>query len=131
MLKLLIIFISTIVLFLAIDAVWISVFGTKWYAQYLSHLTSGKVAIIPALLFYAIYIGGMMFFVIHPALHGTAPLSEVFLRGALLGFFAYSTYDLTNQVFMKNWPWFITITDILWWAFITGTVSTLIVKFFR
>ena len=84
MLKLLIIFISTVVLFLAIDAVWISVFGTKWYAQYLSHLTSGKVAIIPALIFYAIYIGGMMFFVIHPALYGTAPLSEVFLRGALL-----------------------------------------------
>ncbi len=84
MLKLLIIFISTVVLFLAIDAVWISLFGTKWYAQYLSHLTSGKVAIIPALLFYTIYIGGMMYFVIHPALHNSLSLSEVFLRGALL-----------------------------------------------
>lgn len=80
MLKILLVFISTIVLFLAIDAVWISLFGTKWYAQYLSRLTSGKVALIPALLFYSIYIGGMMFFVIHPALHGTVPLSEVFLR---------------------------------------------------
>lgn len=131
MLKILLVFVSTIVLFLAIDAVWISVFGTKWYAQYLSHLTSGKVAIIPALLFYTIYISGMIYFVIHPALHDTISLSEIFLRGALLGFFAYSTYDLTNHVFMKNWPWFITITDILWGAFITGTVSTVIVKFFR
>lgn len=131
MFKIFLLFVSTLTLFLAIDAVWISVFGTKWYAQYLSHLTSGKVAIIPALLFYTIYIGGMIYFVIYPALHGTAPLSQVFLRGALLGFFAYSTYDLTNHVFMKNWSWFITITDVLWWAFITGTVSTLIVKFFR
>lgn len=131
MFKLLLIFFSTALLFLIIDALWISFFGTKWYAQYLSHLTSGKVAIVPALLFYAIYIGGMMYFVILPVLQGTLPLSGVFLRGAFLWFFAYSTYDLTNQVFMKNWPWFITITDILWWAFITGTVSTLIVKFFR
>ncbi len=84
MLKLFAIFISTLVLFLAIDAVWISLFGTKWYAQYLSHLTSGKVAIIPALLFYTIYIGGMIYFVIYPALFTTIPLSEIFLRGALL-----------------------------------------------
>lgn len=80
MFKLILIFFSTAILFLAIDAVWISFFGAKWYAQHLSHLTSGKVAILPALLFYAIYIGGMMFFVIHPALHGTTPISEVFLR---------------------------------------------------
>lgn len=84
MLKLFFIFVSTIVLFLAIDAVWISLFGTKWYAQYLSHLTSGKVAIIPALLFYTIYIGGMIYFVIYPAIHSTISLSEIFLRGALL-----------------------------------------------
>ncbi len=129
--KFIFIFISTLVLFLAIDAVWITLFGSKWYAQYLSHLTSGKVAITPALLFYAIYIFGMLYFVIMPAIGGNTPLTEVALRGAILWFFAYSTYDLTNHVFMKNWPWFITITDILWWAFITGTVSTLIVKFFR
>lgn len=84
MIKLLLIFASTVVLFLAIDAVWISLFGTKWYAQYLSHLTSGKVAIMPALLFYTIYISGMMYFVIYPALHSSVSLSEVFLRGALL-----------------------------------------------
>lgn len=112
--KLIFIFISTLVLFLAIDAVWITLFGSKWYAQYLSHLTSGKVAITPALLFYGIYIFGMLYFVIMPAIGGNMPLAEVALRGAILGFFAYSTYDLTNHVFMKNWPWFITITDILW-----------------
>lgn len=112
--KLFFIFISTIVLFLAIDAVWISVFGSKWYGQYLSHLTSGKVAVLPAILFYGIYIAGMMYFVICPALQNSLPLSEVCIRGLFLGLFAYSTYDLTNHVFMKNWPWFITITDILW-----------------
>ena len=80
MLKICIIFISTLIFFLVIDAVWISVFGSKWYAQYLSHLTSGKVSIIPALLFYAIYISGMMYFVIYPALYSTIPLSEIFLR---------------------------------------------------
>ena len=68
MLKIFFIFISTLVLFLAIDALWITFFGSKWYAQYLSHLTSGKVAIIPALLFYVVYIGGILFFVILPAL---------------------------------------------------------------
>lgn len=129
--KLAFIFISTLVLFLAIDAVWITLFGSKWYTQYLSHLTSGKVAITPALLFYAIYIFGMLYFVIMPAIGGNTPLTEVALRGAILWFFAYSTYDLTNHVFMKHWPWFITITDILWGAFVTGTVATLIVKFFR
>lgn len=131
MFKLTLIFFSTAILFLVIDAVWISFFGAKWYAQYLSHLTSGKVAILPALLFYMIYVAGMMYFVIVPALDGSLSFSEIFLRGVALGFFAYSTYDLTNHVFMKNWPWFITITDILWGSFITGTVSMLIVKFFR
>lgn len=84
MMKLILIFISTLVLFLAIDAVWITLFGSKWYAQYLSHLTSGKVAITPALLFYAIYIFGMLYFVIMPAIGGNTPLTEVALRGAIL-----------------------------------------------
>ncbi len=80
MLKIFFVFISTLLLFLFIDAAWISVFGSKWYAEYLSHLTSGKVAIVPALLFYTIYIGGMVYFVIHPALHNSLSLSEVFFR---------------------------------------------------
>ena len=79
MMKLILIFISTLILFLAIDAVWIMLFGSKWYAQHLSHLTSGKVAITPALLFYTIYIFGMLYFVIIPAIGGNIPLTEVAL----------------------------------------------------
>ena len=82
--KLILIFISTLILFLAIDAVWIMLFGSKWYAQHLSHLPSGKVAITPALLFYTIYIFGMLYFVIIPAIGGNIPLTEVALRGAIL-----------------------------------------------
>lgn len=131
MLKIFFIFISALGLFLVIDALWIGFFGSRWYNQHIPHLMSGKVSVLPAVLFYLLYIAGMMYFVMLPALNGTEPLTHVLLRGALLGLFAYGTYDLTNHVFMKDWPWFITITDILWGAFVTGVVSMLIVKFFR
>ncbi|MCB9806465.1 DUF2177 family protein [Candidatus Peribacteria bacterium] len=114
MLKIVYIFISTFFLFLAIDAPWIAIFGAKWYKEYLSHLTSGQVEILPAILFYLIYISGILFFVVLPGISENTPLTAIAFHGAMLGFFAYSTYDLTNHVFMKNWPWFITVTDIVW-----------------
>ncbi len=127
MLKILPLFALTLAMFAVIDGLFINFVALRWYREYLPHLISGTFSIAPAVLFYLVYISGLLYFVIMPALASGTPVSDVFVRGFLLGLFAYATYDLTNQVLLRDWPWFITLTDIAWGALVTGTVASAVV----
>ncbi len=112
---------------LAIDAVWLSVMSKRFYTPYLGHLLADAPRFVPAGIFYVLYIFGMVFFVVSPALANGASLLKVFLSGALLGLFAYATYDLTNQATLKSWPVIVTLVDLVWGALLTGTIAVLAV----
>jgi uncharacterized membrane protein len=113
----------TIPVFFAIDMVWLGVVAKRLYQDALSHLL-GPVQWGPAILFYLLYIVGIMIFAVHPGLTAGS-LSKTVLYGALFGFFAYATYDLTNLATLKGWPLSITLIDICWGVVLTTSVATL------
>lgn len=117
-------FIVTFLIFLGIDGVWLGFIARNFYSKTIGHLLADKANLLAALVFYIIYVVGIIIFAINPALKEKSPTLAIQL-GAFLGFIAYATYDLTNLATLKNWPIHVTIIDILWGTFLTGTVSFL------
>ena len=123
-------YIITLLSLAIIDAGWLYITGSQ-YRVWLGHLFAPTFNFIPAVVFYLLYTAGVVFFAVSPALKSGASLGHVFFVGALLGLFAYGTYDLTNNATMRDWPIIVTIIDMAWGALLTGGVSTLVVLIYR
>lgn len=108
--------------FLAIDAVWLGTMAGLVYRPLLGHLLAEEFNFAPAALFYLIYIGGIVFFAVRPALRDRR-LGTAALNGAVLGFVAYSTYDLTNHATLPDWPAIVSAMDMVWGTVLTATAS--------
>jgi len=114
----------TLVIFFAIDLVWLGVVAKNFYRQHIGHLMSAEVNWGAAVLFYLVYIGGIVFFAVKPAIEvGSA--ARALAYGAAFGFIAYATYDLTNQATMRDWPVLVTVVDLAWGTVLTATVAYL------
>ncbi|HMS19902.1 MAG TPA: DUF2177 family protein, partial [Sphingorhabdus sp.] len=87
-----------------------------------SLMYEGGFRLGPAVAFYLLYILGMMIFAVGPALHN-GKWQTALLWGALLGFFCYMTYDLTNYATLKVWSTKVTVLDIIWGTLLTGSAS--------
>ncbi len=111
-----------LITFLLIDFFWLGFLAKNFYQEQIGFLVSTKVIWPAAILFYFFYILGLSYFVIFPALEKT-PMYHTFLKGAFFGFICYATYDLTNLATLKNWPVKIVFVDLIWGAFISGSVS--------
>jgi uncharacterized membrane protein len=114
-----------------LDAIWLGLIAFPFYRAYIGHLLAPAPHWPPAILFYLMYIVGIVIFAVLPSL--TGPWYKALALGAVLGIFAYGTYDLTNHATMKDWPLIVTVVDMAWGAFITGTAATagyFAVKFF-
>ena len=112
--------------FVILDYIWLAHIAKDFYLQKLAtHITlkdGGLVPYIPAIpLVYIVAIIGIWFFVLGKA---TTHL-EAFLYGAVFGFVIYAFYDFTNLATLKDYPWSLTIVDILWGTFAVATISSL------
>jgi uncharacterized membrane protein len=114
----------TLAIFFAIDLVWLGVVAKTFYQRHIGHLLSPDVNWGAAILFYLVYIGGIVFFAVKPAFDDGSAMSAL-VRGAVFGFMAYATYDLTNQATMKDWPVLVTVVDLAWGTVLTATVAYL------
>lgn len=108
--------------FIVIDLIWLGVIASKLYRKYLGFIMADKFNMPAALLFYLIFVGGIVFFVINPALANQS-LAYAIGAGAFFGFIAYATYDLTNLATLKNWPVLITFIDLIWGSFVSASVG--------
>ncbi len=108
---------------LAIDALWLSTMAKTFYAKHIGHLMAPQANLLPAGIFYLIYTSALTILVILPAIGQGATNLRVFLTGALFGFAAYATYDLTNQATLKSWPTVVSLVDMAWGALLTGTIA--------
>lgn len=106
-------YISTLIVFVAIDFVWLSVMANVLYRPALGDMLATEFRLAPAILFYLMYAAGLTFFAVRPGLV-TAKFGTSFLYGGLLGFMAYGTYDLTNQATLANWSTTLTVADLIW-----------------
>jgi uncharacterized membrane protein len=117
-------YVVTLLIFFAIDLVWLGVVAKNFYRQHIGHLMGAEVNWGAALLFYAVYIAGIVFFAIKPAFEAGSA-ARALASGALFGFIAYATYDLTNQATMRDWPVLVTVIDLIWGTVLTATVAFL------
>ena len=108
--------------FLALDLLWLGVVARRFYREKIGWLLRDSPDWPPALLFYALFVAGIVFFVVMPALD-KASLRHALLAGAFFGLVAYAAYDLTNQALTRDWPWLVTVVDMAWGALISATVA--------
>ncbi len=110
--------------FFAIDMVWLGLIAKQFYAQQLSSMLRTDVNWVAALLFYALFVAGLVVLILQPALE-KASLTQALWHAALFGLVTYATYDLTNLATLKNWPIAITIVDLLWGTTLSVSVTAI------
>ena len=103
--------------------IWLGIIAKGMYDRHLGHLLAENVNWVAAILFYLMFIGGILLFVVYPAIEKQS-LQHAIVYGALFGIITYATYDLTNLATLKNWPVAIVYIDIAWGALLTALVST-------
>ena len=123
-------YLATLAAFLIIDLIWLGLVARGFYGRYLGFLMSPKPNWAAAILFYLLFILGLLIFVVVPGLQagslpsdGFATPGKAVLLGALFGLFTYATYDLTNLATIKDWPLIITIVDLIWGMILSSLVT--------
>jgi uncharacterized membrane protein len=110
--------------FFAIDMLWLGFIAKDFYAKQIGGLMKPDINWTAAIIFYLIFIAGLVVFVITPAVLKNSWTHAV-LMGALFGFVCYATYDLTNLAVAKDWPLLVTIIDLIWGAVLAASVSVI------
>ena len=114
-------YVAAAIAFGILDAMWLGWAGNNFYRPNIGSLMADEFRITPAIVFYLLYVAGMVYFAIRPGLANG--VGSAALNGALLGAMCYGTWALTNQATLKVWPTHVTMTDITWGAFATGTAA--------
>lgn len=111
-------------IFFAIDMVWLGLIAKDFYRQQIGALLKPDVNWVSAVTFYLLFLAGLVFFVIAPAMEKKQWISAL-LSGAFFGLVTYATYDLTNLAVAKDWPLLVTIVDLAWGTTLGALVSVL------
>jgi len=117
-------FIATGLGFAAVDSVWLITMSTRLYKPEIGELMAENFRLGPAIIFYLLYITGILVFAVQPAL-ASGKWQTALVQGALFGFFCYMTYDMTNYATLKVWSLKVTILDLMWGTFLTGSAATI------
>jgi uncharacterized membrane protein len=102
-----------LVSFLVIDITWVGLVAKDFYWNHLSHLLVDRARMAPALLLYAGLVAGNLWLAVLPGLE-KGSLPQALKRAGVLGLLTYGTYDLTNQALTIDWPWVVTVVDMVW-----------------
>ena len=117
-------YLITLPIFFIIDMIWLGLVAKTFYAQQIGHLMKSEINWPAAMIFYLLFIVGLVIFVVMPALKAESWQMAV-LYGALFGLISYATYDLTNLATLKDWPVLITVVDLIWGSALAASVSTI------
>ena len=109
-------------IFFAVDMVWLGLAAKTFYAKHIGFLMKANVNWAAAILFYLLFIAGLVVFVVVPALDKGSWVRAL-LFGALFGLITYATYDLTNLATLKDWPLVVTVVDLIWGTVLAASVS--------
>jgi uncharacterized membrane protein len=116
-------YLATLVVFAGIDLLWLGFVAKDFYRSQLGDLMATKLNYWAAVAFYLIYAGGIVVFAVRPALV-SGVWTEAALSGALFGFIAYATYDLTNLSSLRSWPVMLTFVDLLWGTILSAAAAS-------
>jgi uncharacterized membrane protein len=108
--------------FLVIDMIWLGLVARKFYRDQLGFIMGAKVNWPAAIVFYLLYIAGLIFFVTLPAIERGCWSYAIF-SGAFFGLICYATYDLTNLATLKDWPLKVTLVDLVWGSVLSAMLA--------
>jgi len=114
--------IAAVLTFLVLDGIWLGIVARDFYMSRLGDLMRQPVAVAPAAAFYLCYAAGIVFLAVRP-LQADVTLTSVALHGAVVGFLAYGTYDMTNLATIRDWPAVVSFVDLVWGTCLTATVA--------
>lgn len=115
-----ILYLATLIVLVPIDFLFLGIVAKGFFAAQVGDML-GEIRPAPAILFYLLYVAGVLIFVSGPA---TATWPSTLLYGALFGLFCYATFELTSLALLKHWTWPVAIVDVSWGAFVTALSST-------
>ena len=115
----LIAYIAAALVFFGLDMIWLTRLASGFYQSQIGPLLKPQPDLAAAGAFYLVYIGGIVFFAVAPAVAGGGLIRAV-LAGAFLGLIAYGTYDATNLATMKGFSATVAIVDVLWGVTLTS-----------
>ena len=110
--------------FFVIDIIWLVFVAKNFYQKHIGFLMKPDVNWTAAIIFYLIFIAGLILFVVSPALEKQSWVHAL-LFGALFGLITYATYDLTNLATLKDWPVIVTVIDLIWGTVLAASVSVI------
>ena len=116
------VYLAVFITMFVIDMVWLGVIAKSTYAEAMGPLLSPSPNLWAAAAFYLMFPAGLLIFAVLPG--ETSSVLKVAAMGALFGFFAYSTYDLTNLAVIKNWPVGLTFLDMAWGTLVSGVSAS-------
>jgi uncharacterized membrane protein len=117
-------FLIALPVFFAIDMIWLVFVAKNFYQKQIGFLMKPDVNWLAAIIFYLLFIAGLIIFVISPAIDKHSWLHAL-LFGALFGLITYATYDLTNLATIKDWPLLVTVVDLIWGTTLAASVSVI------
>lgn len=111
---------ATAFVFLLIDFIWLGKVATGFYKSQMGDLMADPVKLHIAAIFYCVYAAGIVYFAVKPALDEDKLILAA-INGAIFGFLAYATYDMTNMATIRDWPIKMSIVDMAWGTVLTAT----------
>ena len=108
--------------FALLDMFWLGLVAKNFYREHLGFLMKTKVNLPAAIVFYLLFIAGLLVFAVFPAVEKKI-WTNALVIGAFFGLVTYATYDLTNLATLKDWPLVVTIVDLIWGAVVSAVVA--------
>ena len=115
-------FIIALPVFFIVDMVWLVLVAKKFYQENIGFLMKPDINWFAAIIFYLLFITGLVIFVISPAVEKHSWVHAL-IFGALFGLITYATYDLTNLATLKDWPLLVTVVDLIWGSVLASSIS--------
>jgi uncharacterized membrane protein len=116
-----ILYLATLIVIIPIDFLFLGTIAKSFFSSQVGDML-GEIKLTPAILFYLLYVVGILIFVSGSA---GATWQSTLLYGALFGFFCYATFELTSLSLLRHWTWPVVIVDVSWGTFVTAVSSTL------
>lgn len=120
-------FIGSFLVLTSLDILFLGYLMSDYYKRLMSPAVTIEFSLLPAFLFYFVYVIAILYFVVLPNVNETN-IWKIILTGAAFGFVCYATYDLTNYATIKNWPLKLVFIDLAWGTFITALTSLVTYK---
>jgi len=124
MLKYVYLYLIALGIFLITDLIWLNLIAKNLYQKEIGNLLLKNPNILPAFLFYALFIVALLILVLIPGIQSYTLLKTI-LFGAVFGFITYATYDLTNLATLDGWSIKMTIIDLIWGTSVTTLITFL------